>query len=625
MSRIPGSQNGALSVRHRPTVRDTAKTAVVALANPDTAVDLLRTAKLLLGGDGRLVACVVQVDEQEAEERREVVSGLRDLVDTLSDRFAGIELELQTTMAPSVARGVLDTIRDTGADTFLMGATTDEDDNLTVGGIGNSILDVVPCDAFVLGMPEGQDLDSLRRVVVAVPESAVARTAVRVGVLASQGLGLPLEVVHVLGGADRGAAWMRGVIADVDGAGSAVLTTVPAGSVDEGLIAHTHDDDLLIVGYEHGKEGKGWAAGSTARRVLARHDVSVLTVARNPTPGTERAQFIRRALAWLHPRLTDVEQDSVRDMAAGAAEPRLDFMLMTLLSGAIAALGLLLDSVAIIIGAMLVAPLMAPIQAFGIAVVDGRTPIATRAALTVAIGSALAIVASFLLGLVSGGELTDEIAARGAPSLLDAGVALAAGMAGAYATARKTIPAALAGVAIAAALVPPLGVVGLAAALGHWGLALGALLLFTVNIVCIAVTTAGVFGWLGLEAFDPAERRSAGPRYLMGAVLVLVLALALSVALRGDPGTLDAAELAGVVEDRSQGRAAFIDTIETETPDGDRVIRVLVDVAAVDGPGAAALEQTLLRAVEDRVTSQLGEDVEVRLILLDSVAATSPP
>jgi uncharacterized hydrophobic protein (TIGR00271 family) len=163
-------------------------------------------------------------------------------------------------------------------------------------------------------------------------------------------------------------------------------------------------------------------------------------------------------------------------------------------------LGLLLNSPAVIIGAMLVAPLMQPLIGFAVGLTTGKAIMGFRALLTVLLGVAVALAISFLAGgIVPLEDPTAEMLARSSPSLLDAYVALAAGFIGAYATARKDIPSALAGVAIAAALMPPLCTAALGLALGDPRLGWGALLLFITNITFISIAAAGVFIWLGMR------------------------------------------------------------------------------------------------------------------------------
>ena len=126
--------------------------------------------------------------------------------------------------------------------------------------------------------------------------------------------------------------------------------------------------------------------------------------------------------------------------------------------------------------------------------------------------------------------VTAEMAGRGNVTFLDMGVALASGVIGAYATARKDIPSALAGVAIAAALMPPLVTVGLALSMREWPLAQGASLLFLTNIVSITLAAWATFRWLGLhpgKGDDPIARRRASA-ILVSLLLVILVALNLS-------------------------------------------------------------------------------------------------
>ncbi|MFN8631104.1 MAG: DUF389 domain-containing protein [Chloroflexota bacterium] len=156
------------------------------------------------------------------------------------------------------------------------------------------------------------------------------------------------------------------------------------------------------------------------------------------------------------------------------------FTVLLALASLIAAFGLYQDSVASIIGAMVVAPLGGAIMAFAGALVTGRSrwvaisflQVALGALMTVAIGYAVSALLPDPLGL------TPSLTARTQPNLLDLGVALAAGRAGAYVAARRTGADALPGVAIAVSLVPPLATVGICLELGRLDGAGGALLLF---------------------------------------------------------------------------------------------------------------------------------------------------
>ena len=187
--------------------------------------------------------------------------------------------------------------------------------------------------------------------------------------------------------------------------------------------------------------------------------------------------------------------------------PAFAFYFMLVMSAVIATFGLLANSAAVIIGAMIVAPLMNPIIAMSYGLVAGRGPLITRSLLVVLTGTILTIGVAFVLTDAIGWKLAgSEIVARMKPTLLDLGIALAAGAAAAFAYTRRGVSSALAGIAIAVALVPPLCTVGIAVALGQEGsaevgLALdnfsarGPFLLYLTNIVGIVFAGSLVFFW----------------------------------------------------------------------------------------------------------------------------------
>jgi uncharacterized hydrophobic protein (TIGR00271 family) len=203
---------------------------------------------------------------------------------------------------------------------------------------------------------------------------------------------------------------------------------------------------------------------------------------------------------------------------------------LIILASVIATLGLLQNSAAVIIGAMLVAPLMTPILAISLGVVLGDVRLLRLALESALKGITLAVaVAIGMVFLAPQLQLSTEIMARTHPTLLDLIVALASGAAGAYAIGRKEVAAALPGVAIAAALVPPLCVVGAGIALGRPQVAGGALLLFVTNLVAISMAGAILFLLLG---FRPTpEERERQRRFRQGLAVSLILLLLISVPL----------------------------------------------------------------------------------------------
>jgi TIGR00341 family protein len=184
--------------------------------------------------------------------------------------------------------------------------------------------------------------------------------------------------------------------------------------------------------------------------------------------------------------------------------PSRSFYILVAISTVIAAFGLLSNSTAVVIGAMLVAPLMGPIFGTALSLATGDQRLMRRAASSELMGMLLAVLIGALIGLIPLQlGFGSEIMARTQPTLYDIIVALASGFAGAYAMVDKKVSPALPGVAIATALVPPLTTCGLCLAAARWEWALGAFLLFFANFLAIQVAAAGVFSLLGMTAEGP--------------------------------------------------------------------------------------------------------------------------
>jgi uncharacterized hydrophobic protein (TIGR00271 family) len=218
-----------------------------------------------------------------------------------------------------------------------------------------------------------------------------------------------------------------------------------------------------------------------------------------------------------------------------SCKPNFDFFLLVFLSCTIATLGLLVDSAAVIIGAMLVAPLMSPIIGLGLSSITGDERLLKDAALSLLTGAFVAIALALLITLTNSllpfvplQEPPGEVLARTRPTPIDLGIALAGGIAAAYAIAQPHISAALPGVAIATALMPPLCTVGIELALGRWENAGGASLLFVTNAVTIAFAATLVFFALGFRT-RPRNGERGLPRSLgisAGLTMFLLIPLA---------------------------------------------------------------------------------------------------
>lgn len=200
-----------------------------------------------------------------------------------------------------------------------------------------------------------------------------------------------------------------------------------------------------------------------------------------------------------------------------------DFVVLITLASIIASVGLVQNSMAALIGSMIVAPLMAPILALSMALIKGNMRLMQRAASTAAIGIAAAIGVGVVTSLLTGAPPTEAMTNRTEPNVLDMVLAIATAAAGAYITARKQNAGAAPGVAIAISLVPPLGVVGYGLATLQFALASGALLLFLTNMAAAVVVSAAVFWLLGFRPVRQGQRYRSRRGLVAGMTSVLTV------------------------------------------------------------------------------------------------------
>ena len=203
------------------------------------------------------------------------------------------------------------------------------------------------------------------------------------------------------------------------------------------------------------------------------------------------------------PQLDKENRVNLVDRLQSGSVFNFDFISLISLSTIIAALGLLDNSAAVVIGAMLVAPLMTPLVGMGFALIQANERLMKTSIRSVLYGFAVAFLIGAMLGvlvnLFTSHGISPEMGSRDAPSLVDFFVALFSGVAGAYAMSRPNLISALPGVAIAAALVPPIATSGMAFTMGDFTLGGGALLLFFTNIVAIVLGTTVTFWAVGIN------------------------------------------------------------------------------------------------------------------------------
>jgi len=226
-------------------------------------------------------------------------------------------------------------------------------------------------------------------------------------------------------------------------------------------------------------------------------------------------------------------QETVREHIHKEAAFSRAYLMMNALAATIASYGLLADSPAVVIGAMIVAMLLGPIVGISLALVDSDTKTLRNSLVSLLAGTVGVIATSFIIGTVHRDiPITNEIMARTAPNFLDLMIALAGGAAGAFATVSFRLSATLVGVAIATALVPPLSSASILLARGEGTLAFGALELAFVNLVAIQFSSSVVLwltGFRRVTRITGQPLSSFGKQNLASIAILVLLGVSLSI------------------------------------------------------------------------------------------------
>jgi uncharacterized hydrophobic protein (TIGR00271 family) len=192
----------------------------------------------------------------------------------------------------------------------------------------------------------------------------------------------------------------------------------------------------------------------------------------------------------------EAEDFNVHRMLSEGATPTIEYYILTTLSAIIATAGLIQGSTAIIIGAMIVAPLMTPILAFSLGVIWGDLGLIRNSAVSILRGTVFSILISAAIAFLTPiAGYSAEIVARTRPDLFDVIVAIASGTVGAYGYANRKVSSTLVGIAIAVALMPPLCTIGIGMGTLNLDMTLGATTLFLINLISISLSSSVIF-WL---------------------------------------------------------------------------------------------------------------------------------
>ncbi|MFW6062745.1 MAG: DUF389 domain-containing protein [Chloroflexota bacterium] len=377
--------------------------------------------------------------------------------------------------------------------------------------------------------PEQESIRPIRRILI--PTAGGPNSATALSFLLPLTPAVEITALYVapsyLGSneAAHGHARLRQLTSFADASERIQIRVVQAESATAGIVEEASGDyDLVIIGASRESSIDRALFGDVVGAVVRQSKTPVAVVWEPSSPFVDVARSLAWRLQRIIPRLALSERTEVYVRIRRSARPNIDFYILMGLSALIAALGMLLSSPAVVIGAMLVAPLMSPMIGAGLAIVLGNTRFLRLSVAAVIKGAMLSIFLGLAMGLLQMEEpLTGEILSRTQPTLLDLGVALFAGLAGAYALAHSTVAAALPGVAISAALVPPLAAVGITLAAGHFRESLGAGLLFTTNLTAIVAAAVFVFFLLGFRPNrEQKAQRMVRQRSVRVAMILLV-------------------------------------------------------------------------------------------------------
>ncbi|MFS8136660.1 MAG: TIGR00341 family protein [Thermomonas sp.] len=286
----------------------------------------------------------------------------------------------------------------------------------------------------------------------------------------------------------------------------------------------------------------------------------------------------------------------------GHLGPRYAFM--TLMSCGIAMLGLLQNSAAVIIGAMLISPLMGPIieLGLGLATFDLRSIRDALKSLSVGVLLSL-LVAAVIVYFSPLQEATPEILARTEPTFFDLLIAIFSGLAGAYATVTRKGET-IVGVAIATALMPPLAVVGYGIAVMNWSIAGGAAFLFMTNLLAIALSVTIVARWYGFGGTDSPKQTAWHAGLIIATFVLLSIPLGIALKRIALQAQVELAVRAATDEAATRGSGRVSGLRVDMVKGGVNVDAVLMVPHHING-----LETSL----QDELTRQLGQPVHVQV------------
>jgi len=225
-------------------------------------------------------------------------------------------------------------------------------------------------------------------------------------------------------------------------------------------------------------------------------------------------------------QISPLELEDIRNGLLEESIINTNYIVLIIGSCIIATLGLLSNSAAVIIGAMIIAPLMLPIRGLAFGALEGNVILFRQALAAIISGTMIAIALACIIGyFVALPQFGSEIISRSRPTLLDLGIAVAAGGISGFAKVQPKISESLAGTAIAVALMPPICVIGLGLGQVNWSLSIGATILYLTNLLGITLACMLTFLLAGCTSFKRAKKALV---WTLGLTVLLFIPLSIS-------------------------------------------------------------------------------------------------
>lgn len=354
------------------------------------------------------------------------------------------------------------------------------------------------------------------------------------------------------------------------------------------------------------------------------------TIIVEDTPDQEKYEILKEKLRYkqaLRENSKKIDHKQVRLNIQANALPSKTFFIMNALAAIIAGYGLLTNSSAVVIGAMLVAMMLGPISGIALSLIDNRWILFRTALTTLSLGILMIYAIGIILGLINiDVPITHEILSRTQPTIMDLMIALAGGAAGAFASVSPRLSVAVVGVAVATALVPPLVASGILFAHMEWRNAANAFILAATNIIAIQVSSSLVLWVAGFRRGSDIEVKSNVIEFIKRNAISLICLLLLTIYLSLNfmhmlRQQLYETAIKTEVETLLNKNNNIVDTIQFEKHDEFTLIRIVV---RGDTPPNSVEVGKLNDSLEDDLKGKPSV-AQVRFIVTEIIEAPNSP